>query len=180
MAKSIIVGDGVYHNPTRKIHLGSLSYIVTKYQSQDVLHALFKLSFNGKYIIIKGRSLAGALVMFVNDFNSFDPTGARANSHFYTHMYNHILSSTSGRFRIKIISTAESDDGFYNLLKNEQMALDEARYDPNCLNNQMDAYVPKYNESTGMHGWIPKTAVMNFSRWLTSAERKDHAAQYKK
>lgn len=180
MAKSIAVGAGVYHNPTRQIHLGSLSYIVTKYQSQDVLHVLFKLSFGGKYLIIKGRSLAGALVMFVNDFNSFDPGSTRAKNHFYTHMYNHILSADSGRFRVKIISSAEEEDSFYELLKNEQKALDAARYDPNCMNNQMEAYLPKYNESTGMYGWIPRSAGMNFSKWLLSSERKEHAAQYRK
>jgi len=180
MAKSIEVGGGKRHNPDRKIELGALSYIVSKYQSDDVLHVLFKLSYAGKYIIIKGRSLAGALVMFVNDFNSFDPESQRAKGHFYRHMYNHLMATGGGRFRVKIIASAESDEDFYNLLKTEQMELDAAWYDPNCLNNQIEAYVPKYNESTGMHGWIPKSAAMNFVRWLGSAERKELLSQYKK
>ena len=66
------------------------------------------------------------------------------------------------------------------LLKNEQLYLDEGRYDPRCLNNQIEAYIPKYNENTGMYGWIPKNAVMNFNRWLGSPDRKSHADQYKK
>lgn len=179
MSKNIVVGAGTYHNPKRVIELGSLQHTINKYQSNDVEFVLYKLSYAGKYLYIKGRSIAGSLVMFVNDFNSFDPDSQRAKGHFYSHFYNHILS-VPGRFRVKILFSVENEEEFYKLLKCEQTALDEARYDPGCLNNQMDAYVPKYNESTGMHGWIPKSAVMNFSRWLKSGERKEYLKQYKK
>lgn len=180
MAKIIVVGAGTYHNPKRVIELGALQHTIAKYQSDDVEFVLYKLSYAGKYLYIKGRSLAGSLVMFVNDLNSFDPDSQRAKGHFYNHFYKHILSVPDGRFRVKVLFSVDYEDEFYKLLKYEQAALDEARYDPSCLNNQMDAYVPKYNESTGMHGWIPKSAVMNFSRWLESDERRDALKQYKK
>lgn len=181
MAKSIEVGEqGNRHNPKRTIEFGDLAYIITKYQRNDVAHVLFKLSYGGKYLIIKGRSLAGALVMFVNDYNSFNPENARFKSHFYVHMYNHLQSGSGGRFRVKILANAEDDGGFYNLLKTEQMELDAARYDICCLNNQMDAYIPQYKESTGMYGWIPRQPVLNFQRWLKSQERKDLLKLYKK
>ena len=142
---------------------------------------VYKLSYLGKYIYIKGKTLAGSLIILADTLNSFsEGNDDRFKGHLYTHLYNHLLDRPGGRFRIKIIATAQDDGDFYSLLQQEQMAIDAGRYDKDCLNNQLEAYIPQYSEKSGMFGWIPQPAVMNFKRWLTSAERQLHADQYKK
>ena len=165
----------------REIDLGALSYLVKKYKKEDVQFVVYRLSYAGKFIFIKGKTLAGSLIILTDTLNSFsEGNDDRFKGHLYTHLFNHILDRPGGRFRVKIIATAEKDKDFYSLLKTEQMALDEFRYDSNFLNNQTEIYIPKYSEKTGMYGWIPKVAVMNFNRWLSSAERMEHTYQYKK
>jgi hypothetical protein len=180
MKKKIVVGEGTGHNPKRKIDLGPLTYQVLKYKEGDLRFVVYKLSYAGKYIYIKGKTMAGSLIILTDTLNSFsEGNNARFEGHLYSHLFNHILDRPVGRFRIDIIATAEHDGDFYSLLKQEQMALDAAMYDQNCLNNQTEVYIPNYSEKTGMYGWIPKSAVMNFKRWLESKERQDHADQYK-
>lgn len=179
MAKALIVGEGSGHK--REIDLGSLRYLVEKYRKEDVDFVIYKLSYAGKFIIIKGKTLAGSLIIITDTLNSFsEGNDDRFKGHLYTHLFNHILDRPGGRFRVKIIATVGKDGDYYSFLKQEQMLLDEYRYSPDCLNNQTEVYIPKYSEKTGMYGWIPKTAVMNFNRWLSSEERRAHAAQYKK
>jgi hypothetical protein len=179
MSKKITVGADTEH--TRKIDLGLLRYQVEKYKENDMQFVVYKLSYNGKYIYIKGKTLAGSLIILTDTLNSFsEGNNARFEGHLYSHLFNHILDRPGGRFRVDVIATAEVDGDFYSLLKQEQMLLDAARYDVNCLNNQTEAYIPNYSDKTGMYGWLPKMAVMNFNRWLTSQERKDYASQYKK
>lgn len=181
MAKSMIVGDGTKENPARKLDFGEIGYLINKYRNNDVAHVLYRLSYAGKFIYIKGKTLAGSLIIIADTLNSFsEGNDGRFKGHLYTHLFNHILDRPDGRFRIKIIAEAGAQGDFYLLLKQEQMLLDEARYNPACLNNQTEAYIPQYSEKTGAYGWIPKVAVMNFKKWLDSAERKGHAAQYKK
>jgi len=179
MGKLLTVGENSGH--PRKIDLGPLRYQVEKYKNEDVKFVVYKLSYAGKHIYIKGKTLAGSLIILTDTLNSFsEGNDDRFKGHLYSHLFNHILDRPGGRFRLEIIATAEKDEDFYSLLKQEQMALDAARYDENCLNNQTEVYIPQYSEKTGMYGWIPKPAVMNFNRWLDSKERRDHAAQYKK
>jgi hypothetical protein len=182
MSKNVTVR---YHNGKdevkRKIDLGPLTYQVSKYKENDIQFVVYKLIYSGKYIYIKGKTLAGSLIILTDTLNSFsEGNDDRFKGHLYSHLFNHILDRPGGRFRIEVIATAEQDGDFYTLLKKEQMALDAARYDENCLNNQTEAYIPNYSEKTGMYGWIPKVAVMNFKRWLSSAERLDDAVLYKK
>lgn len=178
MAKKITVGSDT--DFSRKIDLGQLRYQVDKYREQDVQFVVYKLAYSGKYIYIKGKTLAGSLIILVDTLNSFDPSAERFKDHLYTHLYTHLIDNPGGRFRIEIQATAEQDDDFYTLLKTEQSLLDAARYDSNCLNNQTEAYIPLFSEKTGSYGWLPKSAVMNFKRYLNSKERKDLLKQYKK
>lgn len=177
--KTTTVGESSGHK--REIDLGSLRYLIEKCKSADMKFVVYKLSYAGKYIIIKGKTMAGSLIIIADTLNSFsEGNDSRFKGHLYSHLFNHILDRPGGRFRIKVIACAEESEDFYNLLKQEQVAIDQARYDPTCLNNQTEAYIPLYSEKTGMYGWIPKSAVMNFNRWLESQERKDLAGRYKK
>jgi hypothetical protein len=55
----------------------------------------------------------------------------------------------------------------YKLLIMEQQLLDKHRDDPNCLNNNFDAYIPK---------WIPQYQVELFEKWKKDAADKKKRA----
>ena len=171
---------GVDSDYSRTIDLGPLKYLIDKCRGEDMEYVVYKLSYAGRYIVIKGKTLVGSLVILADTLASFNPGASRFKDHLYTHLYNHILECPGGRFRLKIMSTASTDQDFYDLLKTEQNLLDAAKYDTSCLNNQIEAYIPLYNENTRMYGWIPRAAVMNFRKYLRSAERKALLRQYKK
>jgi hypothetical protein len=171
-----------YRKNTRDIDLGPLTNTINKFADNDLNFVVYKLSYAGKYIIIKGKTLAGSLILLVDTLSSFDKDNKkRFKEHLYTHLFEHIKDNPgAGRFRVKILAQVSKRTSFYDLLKAEQIELDQARYDSNCLNNQIEVYIPKYNESTNMYGWIPATDAMNFKKWLDSDERKNILAQRKK
>jgi hypothetical protein len=157
----------------RDIDLSELTNTINKFLSKDVEYVVYKLSYFGKYIYIKGKSLAGSLIIFIDTFRSYkDDNPDRFKGHLYTHFFKYLQDNPGGRFRVKVLAQVNKSTSFYELLKAEQRLLDGARLDKDCLNNQVEVYVPKYNESTGMYGWIPVPDVMNFKKWLTSPQRK--------
>lgn len=169
MNKPIELHVVTYNKNPREIEFGPLQTIINKYLQRDVHFVVYKLSYAGKYIIIKGKSLAGSLIILVDTLNSFKKKNKeRFADHLYTHWYNHINKNDSGRFTVKVIAKIDKKTTYIDLLKIEQQELEGARYDTNCLNNQIEAYIPKYNETTGMYGWLPATDVMNFKKWLNS------------
>lgn len=157
-----------------------LDNLIKRYKDDDVEEVVYKLTYAGKYIIIKGRTLAGSLIIISNTFKQYRADSNRFKGHLYKHLYDHYKKRKKGRFRVKVIAYIGPDTDHYQLLKAEQMELDAGRYNSCCLNNVLEAYIPLYDETTATYGWLPRPSVMNFKRWLSSPERKAHAKQYKK
>lgn len=160
---------------TREIDLGPLRHTISKVSKKDIEYVVYKLSYAGKFIFIKGKTLVGSLILLADTLNSFNKDNKkRFKAHLYTHLYNHILENPGGRFRIKIIAHVDNKNtSFYQLLQQEQIHLDIYRYDSRCLNNQIEAYIPLYNSETNMYGWIPQPYVNNYRRWLVSEARNN-------
>ena len=161
-----------------------LDRFIEKYKDRrrDKEQIVYKLSYAGKFIIIKGKTLCGSLIIINNVFKQYDPANTkRFEGHLYKHLFDHFLETQgTGRFRIKTLARVNVRTSLYQVLKREQMELDKNRYNPNCLNNAVEAFIPLYNEDTGMYGWIDKTTVMNFHRWLNSKEHKAYKKRYGK
>ena len=51
------------------------------------------------------------------------------------------------------------------LLKTEFFELSKAKYDPNCLNNDFDVYIPKFTQVNGKKSWINRGYYLNFMQW---------------
>lgn len=157
-----------------------LENLIKKYRENDVEGIVYKLSYAGKFIIVKGKTLAGSLIIISDTFFQFSAKKKRFQGHLYSHLYKHFKKHKDGRFRIKTVARLNKKTDHYLLLKKEQMLLDRNRYNTNCLNNALQAYLPLYNESTGMYGWIPKADAMNFKKWLRSKQRKSYLKRYSK
>lgn len=134
---------------------------------------VYKLSFNDRYVIIKAKdhklSVEG-IQKALNQFMRYSEA-QRKPSNLYYHLFSYIEKQKEGVFAVEIL--LETDNA-YDLLKAEQTALNAARKDKKCLNNNTEAYIPEYNETTGMHGWVSKSAVLNFKKWLKT--HKEHTS----
>ncbi len=157
-----------------------LENLIKKYKQKDVPEIVYRLSYAGKFITIKGKTLAGSLIIMADTFKQYKADSKRFNGHLYKHWYDHYLANNGGRFRIKTLAKTGKKSTQYQLLKREQMELDKNRYNPAYLNNVTEAYIPLYNDTTDMFGWLNKSAVMNFKRWLASKERQAYIKRYSK
>lgn len=157
-----------------------LDNLIKKYKNKDVNQVVYKLSYSGKFIIVKGKTLAGSLIIISNTYQQYKNDSKRFDNHLYKHLYEHFRLNECGRFRIKTIAKKGIKISQYTLLKKEQMELDRNRYNPKCLNNSVETYIPQFNDSTDMYGWLERSDVMNFKRWLSSKERSDYIKRYSK
>lgn len=159
-----------------------LETLIKKYESSKDVHGIvYKLSYAGKYVIIKGATLVGSLKIINNAYKQYNPKNERFAAHLYGHLFNHLFKTEDlGRFRIKTFAKLDGKTTQYKLLKREQMELDKCRYDTNCLNNNVEAYIPAYNKNTNSFGWITTSAVANFKKYMQSNERASYLKRYSK
>lgn len=126
---------------------------------------IYKLSFNGKYILVKAKDLRQSIATIQKSLNQFlrGSEFQQRKDGVYYHFFDHVRNTESGTFEVECILESDSP---YLLLKEEQIQLDAHQADTNFLNNSTQAYIPLYNEETEQYGWIPKSAVLNFKKWL--------------
>jgi len=132
-----------------------------------VKSCVYKLSFKDRYVIIKAKDHESSIQAIQKALNQFMRNSElqRQPTNLYYHFFKYIEKVQKDYFIAEIILESENA---YELLKAEQTALNAARKDKRCLNNNTEAYIPDFNDITGMYGWIPKTAVMSFKKWKKS------------
>lgn len=140
---------------------------IDKYAKKRTINGcVYKLTYGGKYIIVKGKTLAGSLFQVQKGYTWFED---KMDAALYAHFYRHILKNPNKNFTVRVLLHSRNS---YNLLKKEQSELDKRRFDCNMLNNSMEAYIPLYKEATATFGWIERVSVMNFQKYLRSPKRK--------
>jgi hypothetical protein len=157
-----------------------LETLIAKYKDgrKDKKEVVYYLIYDGKFIIVKGRTLCGSLIIIANTWEQFKRGKERFKDHLYTHLYNHYWGKSGLPFKIKIVAKVGPKCSQYELLKREQMELDKHRFNRKCLNNATEVYVPEYKEETGRYGWLEKQAVMSFRRWQNSKQREAYIKRY--
>lgn len=129
---------------------------------------VIKVAYGNKYIIAKCKSQPATLKNIEDSLNAFIRGGKNNPSSIYFHLFNYVKSHPDNKFKVDIL--LESDNG-YLLLKKEQQELDKGKDNTNFLNNQLQAYIPAYNEERGMFGWLTKNNVLNFKKWLKTSKK---------
>ena len=149
---------------------------IDKYSARRTINScVYKLSYGGKYIIVKGKTLAGSLYQIQKVFPWFKET---MRSNLYYHFYMYVIQNPGKKFTVRVLSRSRNH---YTILKREQIELDKGLYEGNMLNNSLEAYVPLWNEEKGTYGsWIDKMAVMNFRKYLKSKVRKQFLKELRK
>mgnify|MGYP000892593253 CR=1 FL=1 len=143
---------------------------------QEVESCLYKLFCGKKYIIVKGKTLAGSVYLIQKGYAYFIAGGGRKGNKagdghkegsgtntYYFNFYKHIKKNPTQEVRIEIILESNNP---YQLLKIEQIELTKSFKDKNNLNNNITSYIPKYRTATKSYGWIPKSAVLNYKKFL--------------
>lgn len=155
---------------------------INKYRKNDVDEIVYRLSYASKYVVVKGKTLAGSLIMIAEAFYRYrqDLKRERFEKHLYKPFFDHILSN-KGRFRIKTIAKRGKNITHFDLLKKEQIEIDKGFVveDGRILNNYKEAYIPAYNKATGMYGWLESEAVKQYQGWMISKRRMQTLERYK-
>lgn len=139
--------------------------------------AVYKLYYGEKYVIVKGKTLAGSVYLIEKGYGGFiaggGGTGNKAGgagqnewdgtNAYYFKFYTYIYNNPGLQFNVLVL--LESNNA-YQLLKREQQELNKSFTDKSCLNNNVQAYLPKFNKKTWQYGWVKMAHVMNFKKFL--------------
>lgn len=163
----------------RSVDKFMLENLIAKYKDNDINEVVYRLTYAGKFIIIKGNTLCGSLIIISKTYDHYKPNVNKLHvNHLYKYLYDHYRSHLGMRFTVKVLAKKDRKTDQYQLLKREQMELDKNRYNKLCLNNATEPYIPLFNPGTDKFGWLEKTAVMNFKKWLTSKDRAAYLKRY--
>jgi len=157
----------------KKAVVESISFDLPEMKS-EIGHCLFKLYYGNKYIISKGKNLAGTLFLFQKGyayFFGYKHKAADNREHHYFKIYNYIRNHPDLQFRVEVIVT---NDDCFELLKAEYLELRKCSRDKKCFNRNVSAYIPKFVEKTGLYNWIPAEAVDKFNQWVADAPFLDN------
>lgn len=137
--------------------------------------AIAKVKYGDKYVIVKCKNSIKSLKAMENSLNAFLRGGKNNPDGFYFHFFNHIKAHPGGRIEVEYLSKEEETDA-YKLLILEQESLDAGLSDTSMLNNQIHAYIPPYEETTGLYGWLPPGAVLNYQNWIKRRKQQKKSA----
>lgn len=158
----------VKSTPKKKESATSFSFNVPEIES-DLGHSVFKLYCGDRYIIHKGKSLAGSIFLLQKGCGYFLAYDHHKESQFdkdyYNSFYDYVRKNTNKPFKVDILLT--SDDP-YEILVKEQVELNNAIRDKKCLNQNLKGYIPTFNPKTNMHGWITVEQVNRFYDFLAA------------
>ena len=130
-----------------------------------------KITYNGKYVVAKCKDSFQGLLAIERGLNAFLRGGKNNPDGYFCHFYAFVKANPDAKEGIRATYLSEENDTPYQLLVLEQQALDAGRDDPNMLNNQTMAHIPPYDEATGLYGWLPPAAVLNYRNWLKRRKR---------
>jgi hypothetical protein len=146
--------------PEIKERLEALSQIVflPKGVTEKMIYTCAKLTAGRKYYIVKSKSLIW-LEMHLNDvLKSYNMNGV---ADMYLPIVEHVHKTGFYEIQVDIIC---QDENPYNVIKAEFFALKENVGKPLCMNKIAEPYTPKFNQKTGMFGWLTVNQFLNFKK----------------
>lgn len=135
-----------------------LQFNIVNGVDNEVGGCVYKLYCGNKYIINKGKTLSGSIFLLEKGYAysmAFKHAEEKNEKPDYWFLfYDYIKRHPQYVFQIEVLFESENP---YQLLKREQMELDESLSDKNCLNNNLIAYIPQ---------WISKGHRLSFYKYL--------------
>lgn len=125
----------------------------------NIKGCVFKLYWGSKYVIIKCKTYARAKTIIEQSLSYHFKTGM--NDKLYNNFFDYIDSNSDHSFVVEVVTQSDNP---YLLLISEQTELNKSKGDPNCMNVNSEAYIPK-----GIQGnrkaWINRGHYLNFKNW---------------
>lgn len=129
---------------------------------------LFKVYFGSKYLIWKGKSLLQSCQFIAEGIERYLRLNKNDDTDYLYYVAAHVKRTRCIKASVEVIANdyvrkdSDAIDGF-KMLKEEQILLDKAAKDPDCLNNNAESYVP---------GWINKAHVERFEKYLRERKKR--------
>lgn len=145
----------------------------------EVESCVYKLYYGDRYVIVKGKTLSGSVYLIERGYAAMLTAGGGTGwgrggqgqkewdgvNTYYFKFYSFIQKHPGLQFKIELLLESTNH---YDLLKTEQLALNESIKDSKCLNSNLTSYIPIYRKKTRMYGWINKGSVLAFKKFLAS------------
>ncbi len=129
---------------------------------------VYRLWYAGKYIIVMCKTLWRSkqnleidLKYFLHNRHEKRPEKHR-DGNLYHDFYCHIADNPYQDFKLEILFKSDNP---LSLLKADHMELLKAKYDPRCLNNNFQPYIPKFTQVNGKKSWINRGYYLNYMNW---------------
>lgn len=135
----------------------------------DVQECVYRLWYHDRYVIMKGKTLAGNFFLFQKGFRYYKPDTDPDKPELHEHIYRYMADNPGGVYRIELLG--EGND-HYKLLVMELDELRSSAKDKKCLNGNAEPYVPKFNKKTKRFGWLNQGAALNYFKIIKS-ERQE-------
>lgn len=138
----------------------------------DVMECVYKIHYNGKYIVVMAKSMYRSVWSINDDLERYHRgVNEKFNkNNLYSKFYDHVLNSPKSKFTFEMILISNNA---YQLLKHSQIELDRGKQEGNCLNTYFSPYInrdlqkPLRNRKTNW--WVNRGSYLNFCNW-----RKKH------
>lgn len=138
---------------------------------------VYRLYCGKKYVIVKGKTLAGSIYLIDRGYAAFIAAGGGTGNReggvgqneydgvntYYMKLYKFIRENPTLPVHAEVVIESSNH---YLLLKVEQMELDAAFKDKNCLNNNITSYIPIFRKKSQSYGWINRGSVLAFKKFL--------------
>lgn len=151
------------HDPNKKEIADSMNWgIEEMIKGYPETPAVYKFYYGEAFLICKSKSLSGGIYQLQKMYGyyiAYDHTPHDDIGNYNAQFYEYIKRNPDLKFRVEVILQSESA---YDLLIAEQNALDQYGRNKKCKNSNVDAYVNKFNEKTGMYNWMSADDVERF------------------
>lgn len=134
--------------------------------------SVYKIWFGSRFFIWKGKSFAQSAESISVMIDRARRLHHNDQDNFLYHVVGYINKNRVTKATIEIVSIADFDDtDWIKFLQTEQNLLTAYRNDPNCLNNNFVAYVPK---------WMGESVAKDFKSWLMARNKPKKAIPRKR
>lgn len=129
---------------------------------------IYKLWYAGKYIVVRCKTIWRSKQNLEIDIDYFlkNQHKNRPEKHregnLYHDFYVHIYENPEQNFTVEVILSSNNP---LELLKCDYMELVKGKYDPRCLNNNFEPYIPKFTQVNGRKSWINRGYYLNYMKW---------------
>lgn len=134
----------------------------------EINECLYRLWYNDRYIIWKGKSLGGSFAFFEKGSRYYKPSASADHKTMFVHkkMFDFIKENPGGQFLVELLLETNNH---YKLLQQEHDHLERAwGIDLNCMNTNRYPHILQFNHDEWKFGWLDKGRALNFFRWFWS------------